>query len=95
MGPLYYAAKFDPFLSLYCASVEGVGRNPRKERDQILPSGNLVRTRYSLRGARLAFEKINFAGGGGGGRDEEAKQARSDPGGHRMMNGDAFKILDQ
>ena len=31
-------AKFDPFLSLDCARVEGEG----KERDQILPSGNLV-----------------------------------------------------
>ena len=30
-------AKFDAFLSLDCARVEGVGgRNPRKERDQIL-----------------------------------------------------------
>ena len=29
-------AKFDPFLSLYCARVEGVGVNPRKGRDQIL-----------------------------------------------------------
>ena len=29
-------AKFDPFLSLDCARVEGVGRNPRKGRDQIL-----------------------------------------------------------
>ena len=41
-------AKFDPFLSLVCARVEGFGgtgwrawgRNPRKGRDQILPSGN-------------------------------------------------------
>ena len=29
-------AKFDPFLSLACARVEGVGHNPRKGRDQIL-----------------------------------------------------------
>ena len=29
-------AKFDPFLSLDCARVEGVGRNPRNGRDQIL-----------------------------------------------------------
>ena len=29
-------AKFDPFLSLDCARVEGVGHNPRKGRDQIL-----------------------------------------------------------
>ena len=35
MAPLRYAAKFDPFLSLDCARVEGVGA-------QILPSGNLV-----------------------------------------------------
>ena len=34
-------AKFDPFLSLDCARVEGVGAQS-KERDQILPSGNLV-----------------------------------------------------
>ena len=39
MAPLRCAAKFDPFLSLDCARVEGVGRNPRKGRDQILPSG--------------------------------------------------------
>ena len=30
MAPLRYAAKFDPFLSLDCARVEGVGCNPRK-----------------------------------------------------------------
>ena len=29
-------AKFDPFLSLDCARVEGRGRNPRKGRDQTL-----------------------------------------------------------
>ena len=29
-------AKFDPSLSLDCARVEDVGRNPRKGRDQIL-----------------------------------------------------------
>ena len=37
MVPLRYVAKFDPFLSLD----EGVGAQS-KERDQILPSGNLV-----------------------------------------------------
>ena len=31
-----YTAKFDPFLSLDCARVEGGGRNPRKGSDQIL-----------------------------------------------------------
>ena len=36
MAPLRCGAKFDPFLSLDCARVEGVGRNPRKGRDQIL-----------------------------------------------------------
>ena len=34
---LRFAAKFDPFLSLDCARVEG-----RKGRDQILPCGNLM-----------------------------------------------------
>ena len=29
-------AKFDPFLSLGCARVEGGGRNPMKGKDQIL-----------------------------------------------------------
>ena len=37
MAPLCYTAKFDPFLSLYCAK-----GNPRKRRDRILPSGNTV-----------------------------------------------------
>ena len=36
MAPLHYAAKFDPFLSLDCARVEGVERKERKGRDQIL-----------------------------------------------------------
>ena len=36
MAPLCYTAKFDPFLSLDCARVEGGGCG-----DQILPSGNL------------------------------------------------------
>ena len=40
MALLRYAAKFDPFLSLDCAKVEGTGA--QKGRDQILPSGNLV-----------------------------------------------------
>ena len=47
MAPLRYAAKFDPFLSLDCAPHLPPWRNPRKGRDQILPSGNL--------GKRLAF----------------------------------------
>ena len=41
MAPIRSAAKFDTFHSLDCARVEGVGRNPRKGRNQILPSGNL------------------------------------------------------
>ena len=35
-------AKFDPFLSLDCAPRPPPWRNPRKGRDQILPSGNPV-----------------------------------------------------
>ena len=42
MAPLRYAAKFDPFLSLDCAPDPQPRRNPRKGRDQILPSGNLA-----------------------------------------------------
>ena len=37
---LRYATKFHPFLSLDCAPTPW--RNPRKGRDQILPSGNLA-----------------------------------------------------
>ena len=37
MAPLLYAAKFDPFLSLDCARVDGVGaQSKEKGRDQIL-----------------------------------------------------------
>ena len=41
MAPLRCAAKYDPFLSLDCAPHPPPWRNPRKGRDQILPSGNL------------------------------------------------------
>ena len=48
MAPLRYAAKFDPFLFLDCAPTPSTlappspppWHNPRKGRDQILPSGN-------------------------------------------------------
>ena len=46
MAPLRTAAKFDHFLSLDCARVEGVGRNPGKGRDQILLSGNTEAKQY-------------------------------------------------
>ena len=42
MAPLRYAAKFDPILSLDCAPRPPAWHNPRKGRDQILPSGNLA-----------------------------------------------------
>ena len=38
---LCYAAKFDPFLSLDCAPRPPPWCNPRKGRDQIMPSGNI------------------------------------------------------
>ena len=41
MAPLRYAAKFDPFLSLDCAPRPPPWHNPRKGRDQVLPSCNL------------------------------------------------------
>ena len=40
MAPQRCAAKFYPFLSLNCAPRSLPGHNPRKGRDQILPSGN-------------------------------------------------------
>ena len=40
MATLRCAAKFDPFLSLDCCPRPPPLRNPRKGRDQILPSGN-------------------------------------------------------
>ena len=46
MAPLHYAAKFDHFLSLHCAVVEG-----RKGRDQILPPGNPIGNIFSLQEA--------------------------------------------
>ena len=43
MAQLHDAAKFDSFLSLDCAPpYHPPWRNPRKGRDQILPSGNLA-----------------------------------------------------
>ena len=54
MAPLRYAAKFDPFLSLDCPPP---WRNPRKGRDQILPSGNLDYRGYGYN---------NYYGGYGG-----------------------------
>ena len=42
MAPLLYAANFDPFPSLDCAPLPPPWHNPRKGRDQILQSGNLV-----------------------------------------------------
>ena len=41
MAPLRYDAKFDPFPSLDCAHRPPPWRNPRRGRDQLLPSGNL------------------------------------------------------
>ena len=41
MALLRCASKFDPFLSLDCAPRPQPWRNPRKGRDQILPTGNL------------------------------------------------------
>ena len=54
-------AKFDPYLSLDCARVEGVGRIPRKGRDQILPSGNTGRREERA----VIKEKCMKAAGGG------------------------------
>ena len=50
MAPLRCAAKFDPFLSLDCAGLEG---NPRKERDQLSPSSNLALHGYGWSGMKF------------------------------------------
>ena len=42
MAPLRCAAKFDPFLSLDCATRPSTLAQLKEGRDQILPSGNLV-----------------------------------------------------
>ena len=42
MAPLRYYAKFDLSLSLDCAPCPPPRHNPRKGRDQILPSCNLA-----------------------------------------------------
>ena len=45
---LRYTAKFDPFLSINCAHCPPPWRNPRKGRNQILPSGTTVSYLYHL-----------------------------------------------
>ena len=57
---LRYAAKCDPFLSLDCPPP---WRNPRKGRDQILPSGNLG----SWRGRTLFSPRFRARGSRRGG----------------------------
>ena len=56
MASLRYAAKFDPFLSLDCARVEGVGAQGR---DQILPSGNLAFQTH-LKKLFAGIHSVNF-----------------------------------
>ena len=69
-------AKCEPFLSLDCTRVKGGGRNPRKGRDQILPSGNLECNGGGL-GARAhqtrrQASKVRDEQGGGGVRQMRA-----------------------
>ena len=42
MAPLRCGSKLDPFLFWIAPGWRAWGRNPRKRRDQIFPSGNLV-----------------------------------------------------
>ena len=57
MALLRYAAKFYPFLSLDCPPPRPPPwRNPRKGRDQILPSGNLGRNHLNNRAREHAWE---------------------------------------
>ena len=66
MAPPRYAAKFDPFLSLDCTWVEGVGE--RKGRDPILPSGNLAHRRDAEEEERRRVRAEGGAVGRGGAR---------------------------
>ena len=61
MAPLRCAAKFDPFLSLDCAPTPPPWRNPRKGRDQILPSGNLEHVAVA-RDARAVHDDVRYSG---------------------------------
>ena len=63
MAPLRCAAKFDPFLSLDCAPRPPPWHNPRKGRDQFLPSGNLegVREADAQNGVGLCHRSFNCA----------------------------------
>ena len=59
MAALCYAATFDPFLSLDCAPRPPPRRNPRKGRDQILPSGNNVQASHTAAAGRTVVVKLD------------------------------------
>ena len=72
IAPLRYAAKLDPFLSLDCAIRPPPWRNPRKGKDQTLPSGNLEGEggrRRTKRVPALTDEEHSFAPLWGGGQN--------------------------
>ena len=75
MAPLPYAAKCDSFLSLDWAPHSPTRRNPRKGRDQILPSGNT-----GGGGRRGHGQEEGQGRGRGGGLDEgEERERRREP----------------
>ena len=77
MAPLRCAAKFDPFLSLNCARVEGKGHNPR--RDQILPSVNLAQDVGGIHGTRDEELSVPVAAGADRQRSRSFDPAAVDP----------------
>ena len=78
MAPLRYTAKFDPFLSLDCPPP---WRNPRKGRDQILPSGNTGKISYRRHGCCVFVRDENVGQVEDAAEHDEADAVR-DGGGH-------------
>ena len=53
-------AKFDPFLSLDCNRSEGMGRNPREGRDQILQRSVAELKSFKLKGPNIYNLKTGY-----------------------------------
>ena len=66
MTPLRYAAKFDPFLSLDCAKVEGVGAQSKERKGSNFATQHsgahmILKIRYSHLATMLAQQSLRSA----------------------------------
>ena len=111
MASLRYTAKFDPFLSLDCAPTPSTlcppspppGRNPRKGRDQILPSGNLDLPTLkdasgggvsdTARGELSDPDADSYADGGHEGEDADVDDEKGQLGSGRNLDRDSLLML--